>query len=203
MTSMNTSVHAEIWLYHLVKAQQKTILANCLSHFPSHSNYLPIPIAQNVQHVQLSNAELYIIWGSMECDPVYSTIYHLTLRGWPKQGQEVPHIARHFWGARDKLSINSGLLLKGTRVCIPPELLNCTPADLHGAHQGINRMQTQVREAVYWPGINADIAKYVCQLTICTKPLPLHSQCFPEMYLMAPGRKLQLTMSPIRVKSIY
>ena len=97
------------------------VLANCLSHFPSYSNYLPIPIAHNIQHVQLSNAELDNIWGLVECDPVYSTIYHITLK-WMAQtlNRKFSHIARHFWGARDKLSINSGLLLKGTRVCIPP-----------------------------------------------------------------------------------
>ena len=35
--------------------------------------------------------------------------------------------------------------------------------------QGTDRMQAQVREAVYWPGIDADIVHYVCQCTICTK----------------------------------
>ena len=51
----------------------------------------------------------------------------------------------------------------------PPELLDCTLADMHGVHQGIDRMQPQVREAVYWSGIDADIANYVHQCTICTK----------------------------------
>ena len=125
------------------------VLANCLSCFPSHINSLPIPIAQNVLHVQLSNAELDIIQGSVEHDLVCSTIYCLILRDCPKCRQQVPQIARHFWGAQDKMSIDSGLLLKGTKVCIPPELLNCTLADLHRAHQGIDRMQAQVREVVY------------------------------------------------------
>ena len=69
----------------------------------------------------------------------------------------------------DKLSIDSSLLIKGTRVCIHPELLDHTLADVHGAHQGINRMWAQVREAVYWPSIDADIADYACWCTICTK----------------------------------
>ena len=72
---------------------------------------------------------------------MYSTVYCLTLRGWPDHVQDIPHVARHFWGTRDELSIDNGLLLKGTRVCIPPELPKRTLADLHGAHQGVNRMQ--------------------------------------------------------------
>ena len=63
------------------KPGKDMVLADHLSCFPSHINSLPIPIAQNVQHVQLSNAELYMILDSVEWDPVYSTIYHLTLRG--------------------------------------------------------------------------------------------------------------------------
>ena len=176
MTQQKPIHKAPSWLQHVQKYDytirykpgKDMVLANQLSHFPSHSNSLPITIAHNVQHVQLSNAELDIIRGFVECDLVYSTIYHLTLRGWLDCRLQVPHIARHFCSARDELSMESGLLLKGTRVCVPPELLDHTLTDLHGIHQGINRMQAQVTEAVYWPGIGADIANYVCKCTICT-----------------------------------
>ena len=60
-------------------------------------NSLPIPIGHNVQHVKLSKSELDIIWGSMEHDPVFSSVYHLTLRCWPKWRQEVSCIAILFW----------------------------------------------------------------------------------------------------------
>ena len=100
---------------------------------------------------------------------MYSTVYHLTLRGWPKHRQQVLQITRHFWGFQDVLSIDGSLLLKGTKVCMPPELLDCTLNDLHGVHQGINRMQAQAREAVYWPGIDTDIGHYVGQCTIFTR----------------------------------
>ena len=47
-------------------------------------------------------------------------------------------------------------------------------------------MQAQVREAVYWPGIDADIADYVNQCIICTKhkasppAQPMHPQDIPD-----------------------
>ena len=125
------------------KPGKEMVLADHLSCFPSCSNSLPIPIAQNVQHVQLSNTELDIIQGHMEHNPVYSAIYCLTLRGWPKCRQQFPWIARHFWGTWDRLSIDASLLLKGTRVFIPSELLDCTLADLHGAHQGADRCKVR------------------------------------------------------------
>ena len=105
------------------KPGKDMVLADRLSCFPSHTNYLPIPLAHNIQHVQLSTSELDVIRGAVEHDLVYSTVYCITLTGWPDHVQDVPRIARHFWGARDELSIDQSLLLKGTRVCIPPELL--------------------------------------------------------------------------------
>ena len=117
---------------------------------------------------------------------MYSTIYCLTLRGWPKWRPDIPLIVHHFWGTSDEISIDPGLLLKGTRLCVLPELLNRTLADLHWAHQGIDRMQAQAREAVYWHGIDADIANYVNQCTICTKhkasppPQPIFPRDVPD-----------------------
>ena len=52
------------------KPGKEMVLANCLSHSPSLKHSLPIPIAQNIQHVQLSDAEVDVISGSMEHDLV-------------------------------------------------------------------------------------------------------------------------------------
>ena len=140
------------WLQHMFLHMQKydctiqykpgkdMVVANCLSCFPYTKQSLPIRIAQNLQHLQLSSAELDIVWGSVECDLVYSNICCLTLRGWPNHRQQVLWITRHFWVAQDELSVKLGLL-KRTWVYIPTEILDCTLADLHGAHQGIHRMQ--------------------------------------------------------------
>ena len=162
------------------KPGKDMVLADCLSNFPSNTNYLPMPLVQNIQHVQLSTSELDVIRGSVECNPVYSTVYCLTLRGWPDRVQDVPCIARHSSSTRDELSMDKSLLLKGTRVCIPPELLERTLADLHGAHQGVDRMQAEAREAVCWPGIDSDISDYVSWCTICTK----HKASFPAQPML-------------------
>ena len=116
-------LHMQKYDYTIVyKPGKDMVLADRLSHFPSNTNYLPIPLAHNIQHIQLSTSGLEVIQGAVECDLVYSTVYCLTLRGWSDRVQDVPHIARQFWGTRDELSIDQGLFLKGTRVCIPPEL---------------------------------------------------------------------------------
>ena len=65
--------------------------------------------------------------------------------------------------------MNPAFSSRGHESALSPELLNCTLADIHGVHEGIDRMQAQVREAMYWLGIDVNITGYVCWCTICTK----------------------------------
>ena len=72
-SSISPSMHAPPALQQMLLHMQKydytiwykpgkdMVLADHLSCFPSHSNYLPILIVHNVQHVHLSNTELDII----------------------------------------------------------------------------------------------------------------------------------------------
>ena len=194
-------LHIQKYDYNIrYKPGKDMVLANHLNHFPSHSNLLPIPIAHNVHHVQLSNAELDNIWGAIECDPVFSTISHLTLRGWPDCRQEVPPLPDISGVPGMNCPLNQVYSSRGQE-SVFPQSCSTAPLLICMVHIGINRMEAQVREALHWPSIDADIASYVCQCTICTKPLPLHNLCYLEMFPMAPDRILQPITSPTRVES--
>ena len=115
--------------YHVTiqyKPGKDMILANHLSWFPSAKEFLPIPIHQNIQHIQLSTHKLGAVWGVIECNPVYGTLYQLTLRGWPDWLWLVPRITWHYWGTWDELSIETGIFLKGDCICVSPEIPNRT-----------------------------------------------------------------------------
>ena len=111
---------------------------------------------------------------------MYSTLHCLTLRGWLDHQWQVLRIAQHFWGAWDELSIKAGLLIKGSCIYIPPELLDHTLSGLYRAQKGMEKMQAHAIEAAYWPGIDADIADYVHQCTICTK----HKASLPAQMML-------------------
>ena len=83
--------------------------------------------------------------------------------------EDVPHIACHFWGTKDELTIDEGILLKGNRICIHPELYPRTLHDMHYSHQGVEKMTHLERAHIYWPGIDAEIIEYVKCCTICTR----------------------------------
>ena len=123
----------------------------------------------NIQHVTFTPDKINIIRNTKERDPILYTVYHRTLNRWPEQFQEAPCIGCQFWGARDELIIDNGLLLTGDRVCISPELYQRMLSELHNGHKGIEKMKTFSRERIYWQGIEANIIEYVKYCQICTK----------------------------------
>ena len=118
-------------------------LADRLSRFPSNKENTPIELHQNIQHLTFTSDRINIIRGSIERSPILSTVDQLTLNSWPDRISQVPRIARQFWGARDKLSIEEGLLMKGNCICIPPELYDRSLHKLHEMHLGIEKNATQ------------------------------------------------------------
>ena len=90
---------------------------------PFTSNNSPIILHYNIQTIHFNFEHLNIISGATERDPVHSTLYRLTLNGWPETTGTVPHIACHFWGNQDKLTVEDGVLIKGNRICIPQSFM--------------------------------------------------------------------------------
>ena len=74
-----------------------------------------------------------------------------------------------FLGFQDQLIIKDGVLMKGNRVCVPPELQDRTLYDLHNGHLGVEKMTHLARSTMHWQGIDADIADYVRCCTTCAK----------------------------------
>ena len=137
------------------------VLADRLSRFPSCTENSPIILHHNIHTINFNSECLNIIRGATERDPIHSTLYRLTLNGWPENFRSVPCIACHFWSYRDQLSVQNGVLIKSDRVCIPPELQDRTLYDLHDGHLGVEKMTHLARSSVYWQGINSDIIYYV------------------------------------------
>ena len=115
------------------------VLADRLSRFPLRKNNSPIELHQNIQTLHFNHDCLNLIRGANERDPVHTTVYRLTLNGQPDKMGDVPCIAHHFWGTRDELIIEEGVLVKGNRVCILSEQHDRTLYDLHSSHQGVEK----------------------------------------------------------------
>lgn len=74
-----------------------------------------------------------------------------------------------YWQVGGELTIVIGLLLKGTRLVIPPNLQRQTLDQIHEGHQGISKYRQRAKVSVWWPGISAQIEAIVEHCEICCK----------------------------------
>ena len=150
-------------------AGKDMVLADRLSRIPLRENNSPIELHQDIQTLHFNHDCLNLIRGAIERDPVHTTVYRLTLNGWSDKMTGASNIACHFWGTRDKLTIEEGVLLEGNKVCIPSEIHDRTLYGLHDSHCSVEKMTHLTRTHVYWPRVNKDIADSVSHCTICAR----------------------------------
>ncbi|MCP4336382.1 MAG: hypothetical protein GY679_00855, partial [Mycoplasma sp.] len=79
--------------------------------------------------------------------------------GWLAKSM-IPTSICPYFESRLSLSVEGGLLLKGSCLCVPTELQNRTIELLHLGHPGITRMLQQYRLCYYWPGGTSSIKQF-------------------------------------------
>ena len=100
-------------------------------------------------------------------DPVLSMLMSYVINGFPETRRNMHSQTRSYWSFRDEITIDDGILLKGTRVIIPSCLTAKFLQDLHQGHQGITRTQQRARNHVYWPNMNQDVEEYIRSCDTC------------------------------------
>ena len=83
---------------------------------------------------------------------------------------------------RDELSVEDGILLKGTRVIIPESMQSFILDRLHYGHLGIEKTRLRAKDSVYWININRDIETTVKSCHICQEhqPAQQHETLLPH-----------------------
>ena len=87
--------------------------------------------------------------------------------GLPNECRKLPQETHMHLNYKDELSVENGLLTKGSRLLIPSTLRRKTLELIHKGHQGIKKCMLKVRDAVFWPGISDDIHEAVEKCGIC------------------------------------
>ena len=107
--------------------------------------------------------------------------------GWPNTFSECPPSIRDYWTFRDELSVEQGVVLKGSRVVIPKSLRSTMLSKIHYGHMGVDKCQKRARDTIFWPGISKDINSLVLNCSTCLEHRsanpkePLLSHDIPEL----------------------
>ncbi len=97
-------------------------------------------------------------------DPILSKVYRYTKNGWPSH---VTEDLQPFWSRRNDLTVEGECVMLGIQVVIPQKLQDSVLQELHSTHPGIQRMKSQARGHVWWPGVDDDIENKVKSCTAC------------------------------------
>ena len=103
----------------------------------------------------------------------YST--HTITNGWPSTVRDIPSEIQSYWIFREELTVEDGIVLKGTYVVIPHNKCQATSQLIHKGDLGLGKCKLRAKDTVYWPGFNDQLEQLVLNCELCLKYS--HSKC--------------------------
>ena len=100
-------------------------------------------------------------------DKELQSLKHYISTGWPAKRSQIPVSLQPYWNFRDELTIESGILMKNSKVLIPETLKQKYLKQIHQGHQGIEACRSRAREFVFWVNINNDLKELVEKCDLC------------------------------------
>ena len=98
-------------------------------------------------------------------DPELQALKCAISTGW--SAKRIPTSLHPYWNFRDDLAIESGILMKNSKVLIPETLKHKYLKQIYQGHQGIEACRSRAREFVFWVNINRDIEELVQKCSLC------------------------------------
>ena len=156
------------YAYKIVYKPGKDIgLADALSRLPNPMNKEESPLDVRIEFIHFKNSKLEEIRENINRDPVLRELVEVITHGWPKKQNELATQLRSYWSYRDELSVENGVILKGSRIFIPEKLRKDILKDLHTGHLGIVKTLLRACRDVFWPKVNQDITDMCKSCQVC------------------------------------
>ena len=90
-------------------------------------------------------------------DPELNALKETTFTGWPDDIKNVPMLCKPYWTYREEITIDDGILMKGSRIIIPKSMQPEILTKLHTSHLGTEKTKLRAKTSVFWRNINRDI----------------------------------------------
>ena len=150
----------------------KNLLVDCLSRLGDQKDTIKLPtlhVYQISQQLPARSDKLQELWETTQADNELALLKHTIMSGWPSIIKEIPPVLQLYWRFWEELTIEDGLILKGTRSVIPSKKKEAILIQIHNSHLGLNKCKLWGKEAVYWPGLNDQLEKLVLNCQLCLK----------------------------------
>ena len=146
----------EITLYQLFQLQQEE------------ATLADIETINFAEYLRVSEATQQKIKKHTQSDAALQILLATVLAGWPQKREDVSPSIRLYWGFRDEITAQNGILYKGSRVIIPLSLRKQMLGRTHSSHQGADSCIQRAKDVIFWPGMQSDIKEMVSHCDICS-----------------------------------
>ena len=125
-----------------------------------------LSIYQITSQLNARSDSLQQLQEATQADDTLAILKYTIQKGWPSTIKELPREIQPYWTFREELTIENGLILKGTRIVVPSmkqaEILKL----FHEGHLGLTKCKLMAKETVYWPGLNLPVGEIGTKLPI-------------------------------------
>ena len=140
-------------------------------------------MALSLDSFPATESRLQQIRESLKQDDTCKQVMQFCAEGWPKK---VTGPVRQYLPVSSELTVQEGLLLRGTRLVIPTSMRPDILHHLHVGHQGITKCRAKAKQSVWWPGLGKQLENVVKFCHTCSKfrspsTEPMLFTLFPEL----------------------
>ena len=152
-------------------------LVDCLSRLSCQKDTVKLPklhIHQIKSQLNARSDSLNDIRIATQEDDELALLKYTIMHGWPSTIREVPSEIQPYWTFRVELTVEDGVVLKGTCIVIPHKKCQATLQLIHG-HLGLGKCKLRAKDTFYWPGSNDQLENLILNCELCLKYS--HSKC--------------------------
>ena len=127
-------------------------LANCMSRLGGQKDTIKLSklhVYQITQQLSPRSDSLNQLRVSMQADYELALLKHTVMQGWPSSIKQVPPVLQPYWTFIEELTVEDGLILKGTSIVIPNKKHKAILKLIHERHVGLIKCKLHAKETVY------------------------------------------------------
>ena len=125
-----------------------------------------------VEDVPISDSTLAKFQVETAKDESLQVLSQVIRAGWPTKTSMVPTSEQPFFKYRDEMTLQNGLIFKGTKIVVPQSLHRCMLEETDKSHQELQACLRRAIEVFFWPRISAQLKDLIDKCSICQSVKP-------------------------------
>ena len=147
-------------------------LADCLSQLGGHKDTIKLPklhVHQIKNKLSARSDSLNEMRVATQEDDELALLKYTITHGWSSTIREEPSKIHPYWTFREELTIEDGIILKGTQIVIPHQKCEATLKIIHEGYLSLGKCKLRAKDTIYWPDLNYQLEKLILNCELCLK----------------------------------